>query len=440
MAAGFLTVLSVAEVTVRLSALTGSKPVETVSLAEAEGRILACDVISSCDVPPANRAGMDGYALLAQDSFGAGESNPVWLDQVGEVAIDAPANFTVGHGQCAQVVTGAHMPPGADAVVMVEHTRIFGEDVVEVRRSVAPGEYVMCRGEDATTGQCALAAGTLLRAQEIGLLAAIGHCEVPVYCQPVAHILSTGDELVPARELPALGQIRDVNSHALACMVRQAGAKAIQRGIVRDELGDLRAALHASLREAPEVIFLSGGSSVGVRDLTLDALTSLNQIMDKNSEGTKYTTEIICHGVALSPGKPLILALVHSHSAHGAPRQTVVWGLPGQVASAQVVMMVLGAPFLRSLAGHARAFDQHLWPTRRAVLSRNMASRQGREDYVRVRLEFSEYASMPQAVPVPGLSGLLRTLLGAHGLMRIPERLEGMEAGTEVEILLFAGV
>lgn len=442
MAAGFLNVLSVAEVVARLCALDRPERHETVGLAAAEGRILARDVTAGCNVPPADRAGMDGYAVVAQDTFGGGEANPVWLDVVGEVSIDTPADFTVGFGQCAQVVTGAHMPKGADAVVMVEHTRIFGDGVVEVRRSVAPGEYVMCQGEDAATGQCALRAGTLLRAQEIGLLAAMGQCEVPVSCRPVAHILSTGDELVPAHEQPTPGQIRDVNSHALACMIRQTGAVAVQRGIVRDELNEIKAALSAALLESPEVIFLSGGSSVGVRDLTLNALTSLNDAPD-----TPFSCVVFCHGVALSPGKPLILATVRYQDPQGANRQTLIWGLPGQVASAQVVMMVLGAPYLRLLAGHAKAFDQRLWPTRRAVLSRNMASRQGREDYVRVRLEFSDEASesatagdalaLPLAVPVTGLSGLLRTLIDAHGLMRIPERLEGLEAGVEVEILLF---
>lgn len=429
MSKGFLSVLSVSEVVARLGALPPLNRMETVSLEQAENRILARAVIATCNVPPANRAGMDGFAVRAEDTFGAGEANPVWLDCVGHVAIDTPPSFAVEPGQCAEVVTGAHMPPGADAVVMVEHTKEFGAGVMEIRRSVAPGEYVMLRGEDASTGVCALPAGTRLRPQEIGLLAAIGCCEVAVIARPLVHILSTGDELVPASQPPDAGQIRDVNTHALAQMVRQAGAIAVERGIVRDELDDLRAALLASLHEAPDAIFLSGGSSVGVRDLTLTALQSLPQ-------ETGYTCELLCHGVALSPGKPLILARITQPQGH-----TLVWGLPGQVASAQVVMMVLGAPFLRHLAGftteQAHAFDQSRWPTRRAVLTRNTASRQGREDYVRVRLEFVEGEPLPRAVPVPGLSGLLRTLLNSHGLMRIPERLEGLEAGTEVDILLY---
>lgn len=418
----FLTVLSVDEVVARLLVAPPlAARAQTVPLAEAELRVLATDVHSSCDVPPADRAGMDGYALQAADTFGAGESNPVWLDCVGHVNIEQPANFCVQSGQCAGIVTGAHMPEGTDAVVMVEYTKEFGADMVEFRRSVAPGEYVMLRGEDATRGRSALAPKTLLRAQEIGLLAATGHTLATVFPRPSVHILSTGDELVPVDAAPVLGQIRDVNSHALACMARAAGAEPHLCGIVPDKLEALVAALHLSLKDNPDVIMLSGGSSVGTRDLTLNALQAL-----------RIPCEVFCHGVALSPGKPLILAKVERPDGH-----TYIWGLPGQVASAQVVMTVLGAPFLRHLAGHTHSFDQSRWPSRRAVLSRNMASRQGREDYVRVRLDWSTIPNaLPTAVPVTGLSGLLRTLINAHGLLRIPADLEGIEAGREVEILL----
>lgn len=420
----FLNVISVTEAVRRLTALPSlTHRAETVPLAAMDNRVLASSVTARCTVPPAHRAGMDGYAVQAADTFGAGEGNPVWLDCVGHVVIDAPADFSLSAGQCAGVVTGAHMPEGADAVMMVEYTREFGADVIEMRRSVAPGEYVMLQGEDAAAGQVALAAGTLLRPQEVGLLAAIGETEATVYPRPRVHILSTGDELVPVEALPRSGQIRDVNTHALAFMVRQAGACPESRGIAPDNLEALRGALVDSLAEKPDVILLSGGSSVGVRDLTLAALDSL-----------PFACNVFCHGVALSPGKPLILADVRQKDGH----RTIVWGLPGQVASAQVVMMVLGAPFLRHLAGHADAFNQQLWPLRRAVLTRNTASRQGREDYVRVRLDFSQDQILPMAVPVPGLSGLLRTLLGAHGLMRIPAEAEGLEAGAEVDVLLFS--
>ena len=425
---GFLNVLSMEEVTARLTAfphlekLTGKAALSLYDDALLEGgHVLAEDIVALEDLPPADRAAMDGYAVRAADLFGASASNPVWLDCIGQVSIDQIPDFTVGPGQCAAIVTGGRLPRGSDAVIMVEYTSEFGAGVVEMRRSAAPGEHVLCKGEDAAKGETALAAGTLLRPQELGLLVGLGVVAVPVIRRPRVALLSTGDELVPPEQTPESGCIRDVNSVALAAMIRNAGCKAHCFGIVPDQLDELTRMLGKILAQepAPDVLFLSGGSSVGVRDLTMDALASF-----KN-------TEIFCHGVALSPGKPLILARCGS---------TFIWGLPGQMTSAQVVMLTLGLPFLRHLAGWKNAFDQRLWRSQPAVLMRNVASRQGREDYVRVRLQFpesGEAGTLPTAVPLLGGGGVLRTLLQAHGVIRISARKEGLEAGTPVNVLLF---
>lgn len=406
----------------------------------SNGSVLAQDIISPETLPPANRSGMDGYAVQAEDLFGASENNPVWLDCVGDIAIDRPADFTLQPGQCASIVTGGHLPEGANAVIMIEHTRPFGAGVIEMRRSVAPGEDVMQKGDDARAGTVALHTGTLLRPQEIGLLAALGITRVPVFRRPEVAILSTGDELVSPHATPRPGQIRDVNSLALSAMTSRI-ASVSGYGIVPDNAPALAAVLRSALAgkngQPADVVFLSGGSSIGVRDLTLDVLQSLEN------------AEIFCHGAALSPGKPLILARCGT---------SVIWGLPGQVTSAQVVMFILGLPFLRHLSGYSfrqlseempfrsdddrnrtsHAFDQSRWPSVQAVLTRNIASRQGREDYIRVRLESPTHTDERlRAVPVPGLSGLLRTLIDAQGVVRIPARLEGLEAGTPVNVLLF---
>lgn len=426
----FFVVLSVAEVTRRLKTFA-PLPAETAALEDPrglEGRVLAADVTARDDVPLTNRSGMDGYAVQAADVFGASEDNPVYLTRVGRIAVDRPADFSLEPGQCAAIVTGGSLPDGADAVVMVEHTLELaagqadagpvagqGETLVEIRRPVAPGAHVLRRGDDARRSCPALRAGTPLRPQEIGLLAACGAQEVTVRARPRVGILSTGDEVIPVSADPRPGQVRDVNSHALAAICREAGAEPRLLGIVPDDLEAIAAALRKHLAQV-DVLLLSGGSSVGARDFTIAALERLPG------------AEIFCHGVALSPGKPLILARVGDKC---------VWGLPGQVASAQVVMFVLGAPFLRHLAGRANAFDQRLRPARKAVLSRNMASKQGREDYLRVRLEApATDRDLPLAVPVPGLSGLLRTLLDAQGLVRIDANLEGLEEGSVVDVLL----
>lgn len=416
MAQTFFNVLSVREVVDQL-ARARPLPPETLALDDPlglEGRVLAADVVARDDVPLAGRSGMDGYAVRAADTFGASESNPAYFQCVGHSRIDEPPTVALAPGQCAGIVTGGLLPDGADAVIMAEHTRDMGANCVEARRAVPPGEHVMLRGEDAEAGQRVLSAGTFLRPQEVGLLAAVGAVRVEVRRRPTAAIISTGDEVIPVEGAPRPGQVRDVNSHALACLVRRAGGIPLRQGIVPDELGALEAALREGLAQA-DMVLLSGGSSVGVRDLTMAALRTLPG------------GEIFCHGVALSPGKPLILARFG---------ERMVWGLPGQATSAQVVMMVLGQPFLRHLAGHAHAFDQRRRPRLSAELACNTASRQGREDYVRVRLEPRENAP-PLAVPVLGLSGLLRTLTLSHGVVRIPERLEGLEAGSMVDVLLF---
>ncbi|MBZ2172485.1 gephyrin-like molybdotransferase Glp [Nitratidesulfovibrio sp. SRB-5] len=429
---GFFNVLSVEAFTELLRAFP-PLAAETAELHHADGRVLAADVIAAEDLPLTDRAGMDGYAVRAADLFGATETSPAYLECDGRVDIEHPATFAVAPGRCAAIVTGGVMPEGTDAVIMVEHTHELGAGTIEMRRAVAPGENVMLRGEDAMAGTPALTAGTRLRPQEVGMLAAVGATTVRVRRAPRVVVISTGDELVPPEATPRPGQVRDVNSHTLAALVRRAGCEARCLGIVPDELDALEAALREGLRDA-DVVLLSGGSSVGVRDLTVAALSRI--------EGA----ELLAHGVAISPGKPTILARVRAEDGGGC---RAVWGLPGQVTSAQVVMFVLGVPFLHHLSGRTDAFDRSLWPARRVRLARNVASRQGREDWVRVRIEAeggsgdaaspsvaTPSVASPSAVPLLGKSGLLHTLTGAHALVRIPERAEGLVAGSEHDAYL----
>ena len=410
---GFFEVLTVEQVISLLSAFSPLPP-EQAALQESDGRVLAEDIIATEDLPPTDRAAMDGYALRAADTFGATESNPAYLQCVGNFDIQTPPDRELQPGQCAGIVTGGILPAGADAVVMVEYTHDMGAGMVEIRLPVAPGTHVMLQGEDVRAGELLLPAGALLRPQEIGLLAALGKAQIQTRKLPRVAILSTGDELVDISATPKPGQVRDVNSSTLACLVRRAGGRPVLLGLSPDEIHALNAHLRKALKVA-DLVLLSGGSSVGARDLTISALQSI--------QGAR----ILCRGVALSPGKPLIIADVGGKA---------VWGLPGQVTSAQVVMMVLGQAFIRHLQGWKNPFDQALWPKQKAVLAKNIASRQGREDYVRVRLE-QEGTGELLAVPVLGMSGLLRSLTNSHGLVRIPASLEGLEARRQVDVLLF---
>ena len=405
---GFFRAVSTAEFTTMLRAFAPLSG-ETVDLGAALGRHLAADVVAAENLPAANRAAMDGYAVRAADVFGATESAPAYLDLAMDIPIGIVPEKPLPPGNCARIVTGAYLPAGANAVVMVEYTEDLGAGAIEIRRPVAPGDNMMLAGEDAATGQTILTAGTRIRPQEIGMLAALGLVRVPVGNIPRVAVLSTGDELVPATTTPRPGQIRDVNTHTLSAMLRSAGAAPHAFPLVPDDLAGIQAAL-ADATTNYDLTLLSGGSSVGARDFTLDALRGLGG-------------EILAHGVAISPGKPTILA-----SVGGKP----CIGLPGQVTSAQVVMLVFGLPLVARLAGDTAAFDRapRTFP---AVLSRNIASKQGREDHVRVRLE-TRPGEPPLAHPVLGKSGLLKTLLLADGLITIPADLEGLAGGATVAV------
>jgi len=394
---------------------------ETVAIKAAVGRFLAESLPAPEDLPALPRSSMDGYAVRAADIFGATETIPSYLDLAGELSITAQPEKHLAPGTCLRVVTGSSLPPGADAVVMVEHTQDLGGDTIEIRKAVAPGENMMQACEDARAGLAVLPAGTLIRPAEVGLLSALGISEVRVGRRPVAAVLSTGDELVPSSAASLKpGQIRDANAPALAALCAQWGAEPLPLGIVRDDVTSIVGALDQALDQA-DAVFLSGGSSVGIRDLTVEALARLPD------------TEILVHGLAVSPGKPTILA---------RSRGKAVWGLPGQVASAHVVMFVFGCPFLAHLAGDRAAFTRAR-PRIEARMARNVASQQGREDFVRVRLEPAAAGvaegiggCLPGAVPVLGKSGLLKTLIQAQGLVAIPAGLEGLEAGTTVQVIL----
>ncbi len=402
----FFQVISVAAMQERMAAFPPLSETETISLDEALGRILATDLMAPEDLPACGRAAMDGYAVRAADTFGASESLPAYLELAGSIAIDAQDLPLLSPGTCIALPTGASLPPGTDAVVMVEHTARMA-DTIEIRRAVAPGDHVLLQGEDARRGTVIFSRGTRLRPQDIGMLAAVGYSSVPVIRRPQVVVLSTGDELVPVSATPRPGQIRDTNGPAIRALLRQAGALPLDLGIVADDETALTNALRQS--QQADLLLLSGGSSVGTRDLTLTALHNLG-------------ADVLAHGVAMAPGKPTILARLGSRP---------VLGLPGQVASAFVVLWVLGLPLLRHIAGEKDAFAPR--PTVQARLSRNIASKPGREEYVRVRLR--QHNGDLWAEPVSAKSGLVRSLVEAHGLVRVDAALEGIEAGTFVPVI-----
>ncbi|SMC89730.1 molybdopterin molybdochelatase [Desulfocicer vacuolatum DSM 3385] len=383
-------------------------PTETVTLPQASGRILGQDIVAHQDLPGFRRSTMDGYAVQSAATFGASEANPAWLKVAGTIAMGETPCFSLTSDEAAPISTGGMLPDGADSVVMVEHTEAVDAATVEIYKSVAPLQHVVDSAEDYRQGQEILKAGTRIRPQESGVLAALGKTHVTVFKQTTVAIISTGDEIVPVEETPAPGRIRDMNSHTLAGLISEAGAIPLQLGIVKDNRDDLFDACSRAVAMA-DMVLISGGSSVGMRDFTVEVLSDL------------VDTELLVHGISISPGKPTILA-----RSGNKP----VWGLPGHVVSAMVVFKVVVLPFLRKRMGeNAWASPGALLP---AILTRNVASAQGRTDFIRVAIQEKE--GHLYAAPVLGKSGLIRTMVMAQGLVEIGENVEGLDKGAVVNV------
>lgn len=399
----FLTLKSVDEV-LSLIRKFDRLPEESISLDESAGRYLAQDWVAPEDLPGFARSTVDGYAVRAQDVFGAQEGSPALLECVGDCPMGSAPSFSLAPGQTARILTGGMLPEGADSVVMVEYSRPVGDNLVELIRTQAPGDHVLERDEDAAEGSVLIPAGRRLRPQEVGLLAALGQQTVSVRRRPRVTILSTGDEVVPVERKPLPGQVRDVNSHSLAALCTGAGAEVRMAGLV----GDDRAELEAAVREAAQwadVVLLSGGSSAGMRDHTVEVFLSMPD------------SSLLVHGAAISPGKPFILARTGG---------ICLMGLPGQVTSALVCARVFLLPLLRHLQGG----EETVTPGVSAVLSRSVASAQGRRDFIRVRL--SRSADGWIADPVTAPSGLISGLVAADALVVCSENSEGLYAGQSV--------
>ncbi|MGD8291318.1 MAG: molybdopterin molybdotransferase MoeA [Desulfobacterales bacterium] len=386
-----------------------TKP-ERVSLMDSVSRILAENIQSDIDLPDFPRSIMDGFAVRGSSTFGASEGNPAYLVVKGTVAMGDKPNISVGPGEAVRISTGGMLPADADSVVMIEHTEKMDDTTIEVYRSVAPGQNLIEVGEDIKQGEMILESGRKIRSQESGMLAALGIERVLVYEKPLIGIISTGDEVVGVGQTPGFGQIRDVNTYTLSGMIREMGATAIPFGIVGDDFEALLSKCTEALAQC-DMVLVSGGSSVGARDFTIDVIEALEE------------SEILFHGISISPGKPTILANV---------RNKAFWGLPGHVVSAMVVFSRLVKPFIKEISG--QAYSQRKKFRLIATLTRNLASAQGRVDYIRVRLRREN--GILRAEPILGKSGLISTMAKADGLIEIDMNAEGLDEGSQVEVIL----
>jgi len=383
---------------------------ETVPLAEARGRVLAERLDADLDVPGFDRASVDGYALRASDTFGADEADPARLDLVGEVHAGEVPEVTVGDGECAEISTGAVVPDGADAVVMVERTDVDDGDVL-VRTSLAPGDRIMFAGADVAAGERALGPGTELTAREIGLLSALGVDEVPVRGQPTVGIVSTGDELVrPGESLHSeAGQIYDVNSYTVAAGVAEAGGEPV----LYEHAGDDRAEMERVLREAAQEcdLVLSSGST------SASAVDVIYRVIEERGE-------LLLHGVAVKPGKPMLV---------GTLGGSAYVGLPGYPVSALTIFRTFVAPAIRRAAGVPEP--------ERATVEGEMAVE---ERYAEGRLRYMPAGLVEDGdgntlvYPVDKGSGATTSLVEADGVVAVPPDTEYLGRGERVEVQLFS--
>ncbi len=380
---------------------------QQVTLADALRRVPTHDIVAPGPLPGFARSTVDGYAVQAADTYGASEGLPSYLDVIGAVRMGTEPDVTVAAGTAVEMPTGGVLPAGADAVVMVEYTNKAMPAVVEVLRPVAPGGGVVRADEDVAAGAVLVPAGRPLRAADLGMLAAAGVTEVVVHAQPRVAILSTGDEVVPPDTATLRpGQVRDAIASALAGLAIEAGGVPVPCGIVPDDLPALRGALQAALGQA-DLVVISAGSSVGARDATTDAVASLGK------------PGIFCHGLAVKPGKPTLLA-----DCDGVP----VIGLPGNPLSALVVFRLVGVPVVWRLAGCPAPPPE---PSVMASLTRAVPSEAGRRDVVQVRFNDG------RVEPLFGASALLSVLTRADGYLVVPEPATGLDAGSQVSITMY---
>jgi len=406
--------ISVAEAQSRIAGqITSKEPLPVVlAIEDSYKRILTEDIISPEDLPAFSRSTVDGFAVLSAATFGATEGLPAFLEVMNEISMGEETSFLLKKGTAAKIPTGGMLPAGADAVVMFENAQSVNEKLIEVLKPVAPAENVISRGEDVGKGEPVLRKGSLLRPQDVAALAGIGVTEVTVYERPKVSIISTGDEIVPARSSLLPGQVRDVNSYNLAGLILDNGGVPLRKGIFRDSYAEIRAVVEESLNDSDTVI-ITGGSSVGVMDMSAKVIDSLGK------------PGVLFHGVTLKPGKPTIGGAVN-----GIP----VFGLPGHPAAVTVCFELFVKPVLQVLTGILKKGLPE-GRTVKARLAKNVSSSGGREEHIRVALE--ERDGQLWAVPVLGKSGLIRTLVIADGTFMIPARERGIEEGETVEVTLF---
>ncbi len=408
----FRKLLSIEEAKIALERSFSPKPVgvEQIPLSEAHNRVLAEDVVAPVDVPPFDRATVDGYAVKATDTFDADEDRPVSLRLCGRVSVGEPPNIVVEKGTTAEIATGAPLPQGADAVVMMEYAA-QRSGAIFIYGPVSEGENVMGAGSDIQRGEVILREGQTLTPRNIGVTAALGLTQVSVYKRPKVAVISTGAEIVGPGKPLTPGKIYDINTYSLSTAVSECGGNPIVLGTIPDETDQLKSALEEALGLA-DVIVTSGGVSVGPTDVIPQVLGALGE-----------PGVIVC-GIASKPGKPTTIAIID-----GKP----VFSLPGHPTSSLLMFYMFVRPVIRNMAGGREETSA----TVSAIIASKVFPARGRRTFVMVNLAHDRSGRLI-ASPVPlGLSGAITTLARADGFVEIRESQQFINAGDKVVVHLF---
>ena len=392
---------------------------EIVKLDQSLGRVCGENIKAKGNIPPFSRSTVDGFAVKAKDSAGASAALPTYFEVIGEVEMGEETSLKLKTGEAVAIPTGGMLPEGADAVLMVEYTDYLADNTIETTRAVAAGENVVLKGEDIKKGAELFKSGHRIRPRDIGAMAGLGITEISVYDKPEIAVISTGDELAAPGEEAGPGEIKDINSYSISSLLNSYGVLTRKVGIVEDEFKSLKNAVAKNLDS--DLVLISGGSSVGIKDMTINILNSIGE------------PGVLLHGLSIKPGKPTILAIIEG---------TPVIGLPGHPASAWTVTRVLLKPVVQFLLGEIKAdeigridkksnnnnFDFSF----EAELTRNIGSDKGREEYIPVRL-FKNKENKLMAEPIVGKSSLITTLVESDALIKINTYEEGKNKGDKVK-------
>lgn len=389
-----------------------------VPLYESVGRYIAEDISSKENLPGFNRSVVDGYALRSKETVGAGEASPVFFDLADSVEMGQVWEGQLKEGYASYVATGGMVPKDADGVVMIEHTEKLDDRTIAIHVPVASLEGVMSYDEDISKDQLLYKKGHRIRPVDIGVLAAIGKSLVMVFDQPLVSVVSTGDEILSIVEEPIPGKVRDVNSFALASLIQETGGRVASVYLVEDNAEKLEVTLKEALSTS-DLVLVSGGSSQGHKDYTEEIIHSLGK------------PGVITHGLALKPGKPTILGVIEDTICSCSKRKTLVAGLPGHPVAAIGVYHLLIEPFIRRTFFQCEEEAVQI----KGMLMENLASGEGRETLVTVRLEKKKNGYL--VYPIHGKSGAISQLLSGDGYLIIPSGKEGLLEDSVVDVTLF---